>query len=46
MRSVVAEKVREAEAHSSKRWAAGPATSSNQYVDVRYDVADRSIAAA
>ena len=30
MRSVMAEKVREADAHSPKRWAAGPTTSFNQ----------------
>ena len=44
MRSVMAEKVREANAHSPRRWAAGPTNSFNQQT-FGYDVAARSIAA-
>ena len=44
MRSVMAEKVCEADAHSPNRWAAGPTTSSNQST-VGCDVASRPIAA-
>ena len=41
----MAEKVREADAHSLKRWAAGLTTSSNQWTLRYFDVAAGSIAA-
>ena len=41
----MADKVREADPHSPKRWATGRTTSSNQQT-LGYDVAARSIAAA
>ena len=40
----MAEKVREADAHSPKRWSTGPTPSSNQET-LGYDVAARSTAA-
>ena len=44
MRSAMAEKVRYADVHSPKRWAAGPTTSSKQQT-LGHDVAARSVAA-
>ena len=40
----MAETVREADAHSQRRWTAGPTTSSHQYT-LGYDVAARRTAA-
>ena len=44
MRSVMPAKVREADAHSPKHWAAGPTTSSNQQT-LGYDLAASDIVA-
>ena len=44
IRSVMAEKVRAADAHSPKRWAAGPTTSSTQYALVYVVAATRTAA--
>ena len=44
MRSVMAEKVAEADAHSPERWATGPTTFSNQQT-FGYDVEARRVSA-